>query len=433
MEKRIDSRFDAYSSEDGFNTMFRKMAEVVYEKQPYLYDKNKIWWQWNIDKYSWSICDETDIMIMIDSYIKVESENGKIKSSILEAFRKYGRSREPMQPGKRWIQFNDKIFDLENNLEFEASPNYFITNVIPWSIGESEDTPTIDKLFSEWVDKNYKETLYEIIAYCTLCDIPIQRLFCLIGGGANGKSTFIKMLNKFMGDDNVSSTTLQNLIGSNFGTTCLFKKLVTNISEVEKITLKQTGILKSLSGGDRIRIEYKGKNSFSDISYSKLILASNKLPSSTDNSDGFMRRWLIIDFPNRFPEKENIINSIPDEEYSNLAKKCIRILKKVLNEGHFTNDGEIEDRRTKYLEKSTNLKEFINENYDKSQNSFVVFTIFYQEYENYCKHNDFRCESKKTVGQMLNSFGYEKEIKGINSGFGDYTTKMCINGLKKLE
>ncbi len=42
------------------------------------------------------------------------------------------------------------------------------------------ETPTIDKIFEEWVGEEYVKTLYQIIAYCLLPDYPMNRLFCFI-------------------------------------------------------------------------------------------------------------------------------------------------------------------------------------------------------------------------------------------------------------
>ena len=58
------------------------------------------------------------------------------------------------------------------------------------------NTPTMDKLFEEWVGKEYVQTLYEIISYCCYMDYPIHlifcsrtaTLFCLTGAAANSAS-----------------------------------------------------------------------------------------------------------------------------------------------------------------------------------------------------------------------------------------------------
>jgi len=184
----------------------------------------------------------------------------------------------------------------------------------------------MDRIFEEWVGKDYVKTLYEIIAYCLLPDYPINRLFCFVGSGMNGKSKFLELVRRFVGANNVCSTELDTLIASRFEITRLHKKLICQMGETNFNEMNKTSIIKKLTGGDLIGFEYKNKNPFEEKNYAKIIIATNNLPTTTDKTIGFYRRWLIIDFPNQFSEKKDILAEIPDEEYESLALKCVGIL-----------------------------------------------------------------------------------------------------------
>ena len=88
-----------------------------------------------------------------------------------------GREKRPDDAPKKWIQFKDKAFSLKSKSMYDITHDFFFTNPIPWEIGENEETPTMDKLFKEWVGEKYLPTLYEILAYCCYSDYPIQVLF----------------------------------------------------------------------------------------------------------------------------------------------------------------------------------------------------------------------------------------------------------------
>ena len=103
----------------------------------------------------------------------------------------------------------------------------------------------------------------------------------------------------------------------------------------------------------------KNKLPFTDFNYAKIIIASNSLPSSDDTSEGFYRRWHIIDFPNEFPEGKDITLTIPNIEYRNLARKVMEILPKLLERGCFSNQGTIMERKRKYQMASNPLPYFI--------------------------------------------------------------------------
>jgi len=144
--------------------------------------------------------------------------------------------------------------------------------------------------------------------------------------------------------------------------------------------LTTTSILKKLVGGDVIGFEKKGKDPFDEYNYAKIIIASNSLPSTEDTSDGFMRRWHIIDFPNEFPEGKDIVNSIPEIEYNNLAKKICSIIRKLIDKGKFSNQGSIEYRKRKYMMASNPLPVFLDEFCIKDSSYFEKYNKLYTEY-----------------------------------------------------
>jgi len=119
--------------------------------------------------------------------------------------------------------------------------------------------------------------------------------------------------------------------------------LSTNFNELSK-----TSILKKLTGQDLIGFEYKNKNPFEERNYAKILISTNNLPETTDKTIGFYRRWMIVDFPNSFSEQEDILSKIPEEEYESLALKCAHILKDLLDERKFHNEGSIEDSNFVY-------------------------------------------------------------------------------------
>ena len=169
-----------------------KLAEMFQEKQPYFYDKSKIWWLWNNEKYYWERIDETDIINAMDATVNgLFLFKSQTKTEIMNSLKMQGRKKVPNPMHKTWIQIGKVIYDLKGKF-FEASPEWFTTNPIPWDLTKSQETetPEIDKLFRDWVHPDYVPLLYEICAYCMLSDYPIRRVFCLDGEGANVKTVF---------------------------------------------------------------------------------------------------------------------------------------------------------------------------------------------------------------------------------------------------
>lgn len=400
---------------ESFNqfTDYLQIAKEFIKIHPLYYDAGKNWWIWDFKRKCYVFTDETDILIAIDNNIKNPSAKANIKSELLEALRRAGRKNKPKDFKPTWVQFKEKIVDFKTGLEFEATPEYFSTNPINWELGEEEDTPTLDRLFEEWVGKDNVLTMYQIIAYCILQDYPVHRIFCFFGEGLNGKSCFLRILKNFIGEQNCTATELELLLNSRFEITRLHKKLACLMTETNFEEMAKTAIIKKLTGQDLIGYEYKNKNPFDDVNYAKILISTNNLPPTTDKTIGFYRRWLIIDFPNRFKEGQDIVGIIPDVEYKNLAKKSIRILKDLIGLGKFHNEGEIEERMKRYEDRSNPFDKFYRENVEESHEDFIGKTEFKRRLEEFCKENRFRTISEISINKRMKDLG-------IFDGMKDY-------------
>jgi len=399
------------------------LTQQILEIQPIHYDENRVWWIWNKEKLKWQVSDDTAILNFVRRLSIANTIEAKEKQEIIEAIKQESRLRKPEPIKKTWIQFVDKIVDIETGEEMDVSPKYFVTNPIPYRLHPERfvNTPTMDRIFEEWVGKDYVKTLYEIIAYCLVPDYPIHRLFCLIGGGLNGKGCFLRLLKKFIGNDNVTSTELDVLLGSRFEVTRLHKKLVCMMGETNFNEMRQTSILKKLTGQDLIGFEYKNKNPFTDDNYAKIIIATNNLPTTTDKTIGFYRRWMIVDFPNRFSEAKDILSEIPEEEYEALAVKSLIILKDLLDKRAFTNEGSIEERTERYEAKSNFLDKFISLFVEEDLDGFITKASFINKFKDWSKENKHREMSETSIGLEMKKRGYEtsrKSFDWMNDGRG---------------
>jgi P4 family phage/plasmid primase-like protien len=424
--KLSNSKIEELKKEFGFfhrETNYLNVAARFYNIQPFYYDAYKIWWLWDNTHKKWFQIDETDLLIAIDNETESPTTTAQVKGNILEALKRVGRRKKPKPIKPTWIQFKDTLVDITNGQEILATPEYFAVNPIPWELNKEkfEDTPNMDKIFEEWVGKDYVKTLYEILAYSLLPDYPIHRLFCFVGAGMNGKSKFLELLRKFIGPENCCSTELDVLITSRFEITRLHKKLVCQMGETNFNEMSKTSILKKLTGGDLIGFEYKGKDPFEENNYCKVIIATNNLPTTTDKTIGFYRRWLIIDFPNQFSEKRDILADIPEEEYTSLALKSCIILKELLDKRQFHNEGSVEDRMEKYEAKSNFLEKFLKDMTIENVNGFITKAEFYRTFSSWCKENRHREMSETSVGINLKKLGIEQSTKyfdWMNDGKG---------------
>jgi phage/plasmid-associated DNA primase len=764
MKKVIDSFFDKAD-----------LARQIYTAQPYFYDSVKNWWLWNSIDKCWVRRDETDILNMVNENSTADTIKSKDRVEILEAMKQEGRRKVPQPVKPSWVQFKDLIVDVDEGIKIKASPDYFVTNPIPWALNPDgdgcEDTPTIDRIFREWVGESNLLLLHQILAFCLLPDYPINRLFCFIGPGMNGKSVvtgeliqmsdgtwkkaedvnvgdevispqidgtftyakvknihsrwepniyevreenrknrllytcagnhdipfyktgakelpslngkrrrkrfrildckeaqeiakyshknsnitffttsaveykqsdssiepyclgswlgngqlskscalhlskekeiiikefkknyanevisstkdkrnncykhsitllgsfvsklkqlglksgnkfipkecllssidyrrrllaglidtdgfiqkktgamylttkypqlaedikelifslggyceirdvekgcqngfrgkykelsiqfvnpfiiplltykkdrlkkskddpriiavtvrkkegtgemvygfeldkqqspsqwhiikhpgtdiwmvthnskYLELLAKFVGKTNCTSTELDLLLDSRFEITRLHKKLVCMMGETNFAEMSKTSILKKLTGGDLIGFEYKGKDPFDDKNYAKILISTNNLPTTTDKTIGFYRRWDIVDFPNQFTEKKDVLKDIPEKEYNALANKSIKILKALLVDRKFHNEGTVEERQKKFEDRSNPFDKFWKEFVEEDGSQHIWKHEFEKKFNDWCRDNRFREFSETTIGIKMKERGIE--------------------------
>lgn len=433
---KLDKDGFAYKTYQAANVFSNKGRATEFAKaQPIFYDKAGLFWLWNPDKYFWECVDEVEILNMIEESTGQDIITPKNRTLILNSLKQAGRKiiPEPIKP--TWVQFKDTLVDIKTSEQFKASPKYFVTNPIDWELeNENFATPNMDKIFEEWVGEDNVELLYEIIAYSLLPDYPIHRIFCFIGSGLNGKSKFLELLRKFVGTNNVCSTELDTLLSSRFEVTRLHKKLVCQMGETNFNEMSKTSLLKKLSGGDLIGYEYKNKNPFEDKNYAKIIIATNNLPTTTDKTIGFYRRWTILDFPNQFDENKDILESIPEEEYNSLALRCVVTLKGILEKRKFTNEGTIEQRKEKYEAKSNFLEQFLSQFTIQDINGYITKADFYKKFVAWSKENKHREMAENSVGRDMKKIGIETERRYFDWLFdGKGGQLRCWTGIKWIE
>lgn len=401
-DKNIEEETEKVIS--GFSSK-EDLANQLLDILPLYYDKSCIWWRWKALTRKWEIIDEVDLMNHVSFSSQANTINSRERGEILQALKQKARERAPKEAPTSWIQFGKLIIDIQTGDKFEASPDYFLTNPCPYNLGNTEETPTIDKIFCEWVGENKVLLLKQIIAYCLIRDYPISRIFCFIGEGSNGKSCFLNLLRKFIGSENVCSSELDTLLTSRFEITKLHKKMVCQMGETNFNEMNKTSILKKLSGNDLIGFEYKNKTPFEAKNFAKILIATNNLPVTTDKTLGFYRRWCIVDFPNQFSEKKDILADIPEEEYENLALQCVGILIDLLKDRKFHEEGSITDRAKKYEDHSNPLEKFWKENIIEDFDEFVFKHEFKNKLNDWCKENRFREISDRTLIAFMKEKG----------------------------
>ncbi len=254
----------------------------------------------------------------------------------------------------------------------------------------------------------------------------LQRLFAFVGSGSNGKGVFLSIVEKFLGEDNCTSTELKILATNGFESSALYKKQACFMGEVDAYDMQNTNLLKKLSGEDGIRYCFKGKTPFTEKSSTTCFMNTNSLPVTPDKSKGFYRRWLIIDFPHEFPVGKDILGEISEQEFENLANKCVRIAKELIKKKKFTNEGDLDIRIRRYEDRSNPIMRFI-EDYCKDEIDMdTPLQEFCKTLNEYLKANRLRKMTVKRISKSLKEEGFDISRLQRNINGKDVKTNVII-------
>ena len=141
---------------------------------------------------------------------------------------------------------------------------------------------------------------WEILGDLLTPDRSVQKAICLLGEGGNGKSVFLDLATHFVGAENVCHLSLQRLEADRFSAARLYGKLANICTDLPGERLSSSAMFKAITGCDRITAEVKYRDSFEFTPFARLLFSANRLPASSDASQAFFDRWLIVPFANRF-------------------------------------------------------------------------------------------------------------------------------------
>lgn len=152
------------------------------------------------------------------------------------------------------------------------------------------------------------------------------RLLILMGGGANGKSTCMSVIQGLFPDHWRSAIGPQT-IGEKFGAAALVGARLNCVADIEHRDLLHPGTLKAVVTGDEIPAERKHRDSFKFVPEAGHLFGLNPpRPAVSDDSDGFWRRMSIIQFNRTFPDGvavSGLAESILAEELPGLVAWAI--------------------------------------------------------------------------------------------------------------
>jgi len=306
---------------------------------------------------------------------------------------KYGTfiDREAFNNEIEWINVRNGILNVKTGELREHTPEFLTTVRIPVKYDPKADCPAIKRFLREIVKPEDVKILEEIAGYCLYREYFIKKAVMLVGGGNNGKSTYLNLLRAFLGGQNVSNVSIHDLERNRFAAAMLFGKLANIYPDLPDSELRSTATFKALTGGDYIKAEKKFSDLFMFQNTAKLLFSTNTIPITHDSTEAFFARWLIIDFPNKFsddgprkPNKKLLEELTTEEELSGFLNLALQGLQRLLKNQKFSYKKTPEEIAEEYLRLSNTVYGFISDWCEIDIKAQTPKSELYNAYVNYC-------------------------------------------------
>lgn len=319
--------------------------------------------------------------------------------------------------------FNTDIMKLEQH-----NPDIITTVKLPITYDPKANCPKWKEFISDVAYPEDQPVLQEFFGYCLYLDYFIRSIFVLVGDGGNGKTVFMKVLESFLGVENISGVSMQDFSKDRFAKARLFGRLANICDDLPAKTIYDTGVIKQLTGGSLIEAQHKFKARFNFTNFAKVIFATNKLPEIKDRSRAIWDRIKTITFPYEFvdnPTESYQKKKIPrdkflkqltsPQELSGMFNWAVDGLKRLLKQGDFSYSKSHEETREEYERKANVVKAFhddkilyVSDNMENKRDGFAEFVTYCKErglpivsYDVFCKRILELCGVRITESRPL--------------------------------
>lgn len=316
------------------------------------------------------------------------------------------------------------------------SPNYCFFNKLPITYDPASYCNNIIKFIESVLpDEESILTLQEFYGSCLLKEYRYEKSLLVTGQGSNGKSKTLELLKYLLGIENCAEISPQALEEDMFAKGELVNMMANISGDISSKALSNTGDFKSLTGRELIMSPRKFKTRVKFINYAKFIFSANEVPITYDLTDGFFRRWLLIDFPYRFLDPEDIAE-VPIEDKGNVKLKDPEIINKLIDavelsgflnwclDGYerlkenkrFSNSQTIQKVKQTWLRKSSSIQAFILDCIEEDLDSIIYKQDFKHKYLEYCKRFNIKSLNDKIIKNTLASNFAIQETRPWNDG-----------------
>ena len=341
----------------------------------------------------------------------------------------------------KFLGFNNGVYDLKNNVFRDGRPSDYIsftTNIdyIEYDY-DNENIIGVNKFIEKIFPKDsIRKYFLKFLSSCLEGVNNSETLHILFGCGSNGKSKIIELFENTIGDYACKlpiSMLTQKRVGPASADPYLARtkgKRFAALQEPNKEDEINVGLMKELTGGDRVITRGLFKDAIEFKPQFKPILTCNHLPKVPADDGGVWRRLIAIEFQSKFVDKPD-----PDskneferdnqltENFDNWKEPFMYLLINKYYDMFKTQGLKVPKSVKKFTEKyrsdSDIFMDFYKEHIIEKENSYIVFGQLYTYFKEWLKEADpdqkciKKSDFKKYIENNFPTFNNQK-LKGYS-------------------
>jgi len=267
---------------------------------------------------------------------------------------------------------------------------------LPVVYDPSATCPTIDGFLGEVFSGQLQGLIEEIAGLLLVPDNRYRKAFLLVGDGQNGKSVTLRLLGAPLGDDGISKVSLRDLSASRFAAAELQAKYANICGDIDYRAIEDSSMFKQIVGGDIIAAERKYGQPFAFTPAARLLFSANTMPASSDTSQAFFDRWIVIPFKRRI-EDERVDPRLSDRmlrpmELAGWLNRAIAGLRRLDTRGRFRPPQEATEALADYRASIEPVRGFADAllDIDGERDSLISRIDMYRTFRNWSENQGHR-------------------------------------------